>query len=703
MNAYNQSWNVFNECWCNRRYYAISIGCSIILALIVSLSIPKEYASQIKLGDEPKELDIIIGNDNIRWWLNSFHREEGIKIESIYSQIIYSQEFIDKILDVEIEDETTFADYLKRYHRQPWWIDIYDYWQQGQKDYNERKALEEKAKELISYEVSEKYSTLIIKVSATDPVIAGHVVNSVVTLLQQHINTYSHNNAKQKLQDLNISMRKAKEEYDSATQALKTFSDSHNEIRKQEEQTVLRKLQSDVDIAYKNYSNLQIEYTRTLYLSKRNEPIFSVIQNATIAVSPYKPSVVIYVLVFSFIAIIITTWYILFKKHKELDTKINLFAGNYFAPWNITITIWGGIFLLMTFQGDLLYPLSQQFYISISLWIPIICISSFITYQLLPHTNENNISFNIPINANMLIFKVLFYITVIITPLYVYQILKIVTQFDSSDMLENIRILALYGDENHGFLSYSYIINQSLLVMGLWLYPKISKWYLFVIFCCNLLSAFAIIEKGCLFFIILCTIFVLFEKGIIKIRTIVFSFLAIIVIFFFINGYRGSGDVNDIAEVSQFLDFFAIYILSPPVAFGKVTEDISTQFGAHTFEVIYLFLQRFGYDVEVHQKTQEFVFVPLPTNVYTIMQPFFQDWGYKGVAFFAFVYGVFTGWIYRLFRNGSNIGRCIYTFIAEVLVLQFYQENIMLSLITFIQFCFFIIITTQNKIKIKLF
>ena len=87
-------------------------------------------------------------------------------------------------------------------------------------------------------------------------------------------------------------------------------------------------------------------------------------------------------------------------------------------------------------------------------------------------------------------------------------------------------------------------------------------------------------------------------------------------------------------------------------------------------------------------------------HVYTIFQPFFVDFGYKGVAFFAAFYGVGSGWLYRLFRSGSSMGCCLYTYMAEVLVLQFYQENVFLSMVFVLQFVFFIILFTQQKVKL---
>ncbi len=372
--------------------------------------------------------------------------------------------------------------------------------------------------------------------------------------------------------------------------------------------------------------------------------------------------------------------------------------GDYFSPWFVTVAIWFVMIFAMQFQGDLLYPLSEQFCVCVSLWVPVLCISSILTFYLLPAVKDEEVAVlgNIPLSEKL--FNAIYVLSMIITPLYLYQILKIVLMFDASDMLYNIRVLSVYGDENFGILNYSYILNQVLLVIALWKYPHIPKWQIITIYFAILLSCFAIMEKGGLFFAFFATVFVCFERGYIKLRSIVIWAIVIFFVFFLFNFVREMQSDDKPGTAMSILDFISMYILSPPVAFGMVDIDVSQQFGSHTFQTIYLFLQRFGYDVEVNTKLQEFVNVPISTNVYTVFQPFYQDFGYPGIPLFALVYGLLSGWAYRQFRNGNGIGKCLYTYIAQVLVLQFYQENIMMSLVAFIQFIFFVTIMLQQKI-----
>lgn len=382
---------------------------------------------------------------------------------------------------------------------------------------------------------------------------------------------------------------------------------------------------------------------------------------------------------------------------------LTLKMGDTFSPWTITTVIWLAIVVMFQFQGNLLYPLGDQFYSCLALWLPIFCLSSLITYYVLPKTETSTaVRASIP-EINNTLFNFFYFISMVITPLYLYQIMQVVMMFDSADMLNNIRTLAVYGDEDYGFLNYSYVLNQVLLVVALWRYPKVPGWQLTTIIIASIMSAFAIMEKGMLFFLFSTVLYVLYEKGVVKMRSIFMSSAILILVFFLINSARSYTEDADPNDEVSFVDFFAIYILSPAVAFEQVTEDLTPQFGSHTFQTIYLFLNRFGGNYEVNIKLQEFVWVPLPTNVYTVFQPFFEDFKYKGVAIFAMFYGVLSGYVYRMARNGSSVGKCLYAYVVYVLALQFFQENVMMSMVTVLQFTFFTALVCQQQFSIGIF
>ena len=87
-------------------------------------------------------------------------------------------------------------------------------------------------------------------------------------------------------------------------------------------------------------------------------------------------------------------------------------------------------------------------------------------------------------------------------------------------------------------------------------------------------------------------------------------------------------------------DVLGIYIYSPLVALGLLENTI--HFGEYTFRIFYAVSYYFGFSELPPQETiLDYVNVPFPTNVYTVMQPFYSDFGLLGVFLGAIFYGLF--------------------------------------------------------------
>lgn len=98
----------------------------------------------------------------------------------------------------------------------------------------------------------------------------------------------------------------------------------------------------------------------------------------------------------------------------------------------------------------------------------------------------------------------------------------------------------------------------------------------------------------------------------------------------------------------------------------------------------------------VYDRLQPFVFIPIPTNVYTIFQPFYQDFGYRGVAVWSVIYGLICGHLYAKKYNGNSFANCLYLYFAYILVLQFFQENLFTVGLYVPRIMFFTYLCTQK-------
>lgn len=78
--------------------------------------------------------------------------------------------------------------------------------------------------------------------------------------------------------------------------------------------------------------------------------------------------------------------------------------------------------------------------------------------------------------------------------------------------------------------------------------------------------------------------------------------------------------------------------------------------------------------------------VPFWTNVYTVMRPFWLDFGMAGVAVGAAVFGVLFGSLHRLAQAGRQWALMSYAGLAIVLVGQFFDDLLFTTLAGQMQF-----------------
>ncbi len=374
--------------------------------------------------------------------------------------------------------------------------------------------------------------------------------------------------------------------------------------------------------------------------------------------------------------------------------------GDVFSPWMLTAGVWLAINLLSLNDIGYLDPLSLQFHYCVMLWVPTLIIFSTATYYALP--SKQYVFKDDDTDLNKGVFMFFFVIALVCTPYFVYKVYKIVMMFGTEDLFSNIRSLAVLQSktgDSAGILKYVNTINKALYVIALWNIKKLGKGVFFTVLMINLMYAASIMEKGFLFFLFFSTLFVLYEKQKVKLRTIFLWCLFIIVFFYGFNLLRSNVDAENYGTFGK---FFSMYILSPSVAFSKTQEILNDQIGTRSFTFIYSFANKiFGTDYTVMPNLQEFVWVPIPTNVYTVFQPFFQDFGYKGVALFASVYGVITGFIYRLARSGGQVARCVYAYVVYILMLQFFQEVFIVGISDLFQYLILFFLMTQKRFKIS--
>lgn len=670
----------------NRRlmvYIAVMVA-SALSGWLISYAFPDEYAAQVKISDEYKTTDLAIGLNTLSVMMRDLNVDagnQGTDDIEIYSKIIDSDDFLEQVGRFLLPDSSqTYSEYLRT-------------------NYRHRKDILKLIDENINYNISINNQTLELQVKDKNPEISAYVLDRTLSLLKQEIENKRisralivKENAADKCNDAYQDYLKSKEEWYS-------YADSHTSPSSSYTVNRLQQLEQDYKIKYDIYQKAREESARADYLVEKENTSFALVKVFNISHKRIAPNRLAYAFAVLLLSLGLCFWHYSISRRKRLEPSFRWNLGDWFSPWTITLFIWVIILGLYYLLDTNLNPITSQFYYCLIIWLPIFLLCSFLTYNSFTEKDPGSTG-TVAFHLNKTVFNAFFVLSLIITPLYVKSVLEVVLMFGTDDIMNNVRTLAIYG-EGQGILNYSIVINQTLLVVALWAYPRIPMWKVITLVIACLMNSLAIMEKGTMFFVFVSIVFVLFEKRVIQLRSILLFSVILIVVFYLFNLGRAEKG-SQYKEEETLLDFFVMYALSPPVAFCQLAQDVTPQFGTNTFNNIYIFISRLGIsDIVVKQKLQEFVWVPIPTNVYTVFQPFFIDFGYRGVAFFAWAYGCASGFIYHLYRNRNSIGCGLYTYMVYALVLQFYQDNLIYSLVFVIQFTFFVVLFTQDKVKLS--
>ena len=295
------------------RIYAIVSCVALLLALVIAHSIPKEYSSQIKLADESKEVDLLIGlNSYAAWARGAIDDNRGIRHPEVYYQLVSTREFAEEMSQVKVENyETDYLHYLEEHHRKPWWESLFT-WLKSETDPKEE--IIDIIQSNIRSQVSPRYYTVVIQVSDQDPLVAAMMVDSVKSHLQKRLANEARLRAFRELVNVREEMEDAEKRYKAAQEAYTRFSDSNNDLSSPRAMSMEDHLLKEYEIAFSKYNKECEQYRRTKAFVDRFTYSFAVVQNATTALKPSRPATTGYVLSFLVMGIIFTTWSILLRE-----------------------------------------------------------------------------------------------------------------------------------------------------------------------------------------------------------------------------------------------------------------------------------------------------------------------------------------------------------------------------------------------------
>lgn len=212
-----------------------------------------------------------------------------------------------------------------------------------------------------------------------------------------------------------------------------------------------------------------------------------------------------------------------------------------------------------------------------------------------------------------------------------------------------------------------------------------KKQRLIIITIINVILAIVTASKTSIMFLMFTIFIVLDFKKKLSTKKMLYGVLVLLLSMSFLQSAR---TVNKDNEKDLLVNTFVTYFLGGIPALDQIvqSEMKSTYKGQNTMAFVNNVVAKINsnprppkeYTHDIREKG--YLYVPLPTNVHTVVGPIWLDYGYIGVAIFSFIVGALSGLFWRFYLLGKRWGVIVYTYLGCVLILQFFGEYIFTNL-----------------------
>jgi len=335
---------------------------------------------------------------------------------------------------------------------------------------------------------------------------------------------------------------------------------------------------------------------------------------------------------------------------------------NIFSPAVITAAVWLFCLLLYLFLPHGLPPLTNKFLVALLIWLVLLSLSSLWIQPIVIKQKTTNIQ------ASKLVRDIYLAIGVIALISFIFWVKTMLgAEGFGESWAKKLRSAVVKGDDAFGGLIV--IIWHISLILELIYFEK-KRWYrvVIVLICC-LIFGFFVMSKTTLFNVVVITFSILFFKKIITTKHIV---IGLTVLFFAFVAFQ---ELRENKEIKSKESFTTLYLLSGMTAFETIEASSSKNFGENTFRVYYAATYKLGLsDKEPVSIILKFIKKPIVTNIYTVMYPFYKDFGLWGIGIFALICGLFFGWLFANARKGSIFFLAFYAYFVSMIIVQYSGE-----------------------------
>lgn len=338
---------LFKKLWDARRFILKVCGIGALIGLIVGFSMPKEYTSKILIAPESTTKSTSSSSMNALASMAGLNLGNSSGRDAIYPDlypdIVSSTPFLVGLFDIPVHEQKdttvmTLAEYMRDHQKAPWWRTITSApfrligWtlsllkdkeeegEGGEKKIDPFQLTREEAGiaggigSKIMVTVEKKTWVTTLSVTMQDPLIAATVADTVRARLQEYVTEYRTSKARMTLEYTEKLYLEAQKEYYDAQEKYAKYADANQSMVLLGARAEQEKLQNEMQLAYSAYTQMSQQLRVAKAKVDEITPVYTIIQPASVPLSPSKPSKAMILVGFVFLCGVGSTGWVLFVR-----------------------------------------------------------------------------------------------------------------------------------------------------------------------------------------------------------------------------------------------------------------------------------------------------------------------------------------------------------------------------------------------------
>lgn len=331
-----------------------------VIGLVIAFSIPREYATSVKLAPEISDPKAAAGGLGALASMAGLSSGAASGADAVYPQlypdVVSSVPFITSLFNVEVEtkedgEKFTVQQYMEDETSSPWWSVILgvpgkiigllkadEEVEEGHKLNNfqltqDEADLVEALSKRVTANVDQKTSVVTIDVKMQDPLVSALLADTVVTRLQEYVTSYRTNKARQDLEYAEKLNKEAQQEYYRAQQRYADYLDRNQGLAFRSAQITRDRLENETTLAFNLYNQTAQQVQKAKAKVQETTPVYAVVTPATVPIKPAAPRKVLILAGFIFLAFVACAAWILFiqpmvEEHKKANPEAKRIEDN---------------------------------------------------------------------------------------------------------------------------------------------------------------------------------------------------------------------------------------------------------------------------------------------------------------------------------------------------------------------------------------